>query len=135
MSESLNIKNLPVVGEIQPGDYLLVEVPTGSRILDFKDLIIGKDNISFAYELSGFTTNITSLLSRTDTLTSALFYGDQDLLANSLSARTWLSAGQGIVIRGNSVKIKNDGDIALIYNHLSAFGILYASGGDSDEWN
>ena len=133
MSESLNIKNLPVIDEVQPGDYLLVEVPTGSRILDFKDFIITKDNISFASELSGFGANITALLSRTDTLTSALFYGDQDLLAHSLSSRTWLSAGIGVHI--GVLNIQRDGDMALIYNHLSAAGVLYASVGNSDQWN
>ena len=84
VNNALNIKNLEKVGQIQPGDFLLVEVPEGSRIIDFKNFIIGKDNITFATELSTFSTNIDLLLSRTNTLTSALFYGDQDLITNTL---------------------------------------------------
>lgn len=133
MANTLNIKNLPHVSEIQPGDFLLVEIPAGSRIIDFKNFIISKDNITFAAELSGFDSNIKSLLSRTDTLTSALFYGNQDLRVNTLSAGAWLSAGYGIRI--NQVKLTNSNDILLLNSHLSATGAFFASGGNSDQWN
>ena len=133
VNNALNIKNLEKVGQIQPGDFLLVEVPEGSRIIDFKNFIIGKDNITFATELSTFSTNIDLLLSRTNTLTSALFYGDQDLITNTLSARTYLSAGSGVDING--VVFGHSGNIGTVTTHLSSNGILYASGGDSTNWN
>ena len=136
MGDPLNIKNLPHVDDIQPGDFLLVEVPTGSRIIDFKNFVIGKNNISFSGELSAFNENITALLSRTDTLTSALFYGDQDLIVNSLSAKTYLSAGQGITLNAYRITKNNDTDTLDLHGHLSAMGLIYSSAGYvSDQWD
>ena len=133
MADALNIKNLEKVTEINPGDFLLVEIPAGSRILDFKNFIIGKDNITFATELSAFSRDITGLLSRTNTLTSALFAGNQDLLVNSLSSSTWLSAGTGIVI--NNISLIDQNGFATFKSHVSAMGVVYVSGGNSDQWN
>ena len=133
MADALNIKNLDKVTEINPGDFLLVEIPAGSRIVDFKNFIIGKDNITFATELSAFSRDITGLLSRTNTLTSALFAGNQDLLVNSLSTSTWLSAGNGIVI--NNISLIDQNGFATFKSHVSAMGVVYVSGGNSDQWS
>ena len=57
----INITNLPKASEIKSGDYIILETDTGTEIIDYKDFIIGSNNITFWPRLSGNTTNITSL--------------------------------------------------------------------------
>jgi len=130
-SNSQNIKSLDRVDEIQPGDFILVETPQGTKIIDFKDFIINKDNITFAAQLTGFDINISSALTRTDTLTSALFNGNQDLRVHSLSSATGVSATE-LYINGHRVVA---GSPITFYNHISSTGVYFDSGGyNSDQW-
>lgn len=46
-SNTVNIKNLPQVEEIIPGNYIIVEDQEGSKILDFQNFVIGPNNTSF----------------------------------------------------------------------------------------
>ncbi len=133
MSSNINIKNLPEVDEIQPGDFLLVEIPAGSRILDFKNFLVSKDNITFSAELSAFSRDITSLLSRTATLTAGIFDGTQTILCDTVSSKNWLSAGAGVEIMGVTLT-KYGTDYLVVDRNLSAVGVLYASAGNSDQW-
>ncbi len=45
----VNIKELPQIGGIEPGDLLIVETEDGTNILDFDDLIIRKKIIKSNY--------------------------------------------------------------------------------------
>jgi hypothetical protein len=49
-SGTVNIVNLPKLSEISHGEYLIVESdPGGTHILDYKDFIVGLDNVAFKY--------------------------------------------------------------------------------------
>ena len=37
---AVNIKDLPVVTDINNGDFFIVETPQGTNVLDFKNFII-----------------------------------------------------------------------------------------------
>jgi hypothetical protein len=58
-----NIKDLPVTESINSGDYLIVETPGGSSILDFNNFIITTDNTTFGVVIEENTTNIITLSS------------------------------------------------------------------------
>ena len=57
-SNTVNIKNLPKIEEIIPGNFFIVEDAEGSKILDFRDFVIGPDNTSFYNSL---VTNIRAV--------------------------------------------------------------------------
>jgi hypothetical protein len=50
--EIINIDQLDVAKEIQVGDLILIETTDGTKLIDFKDFIIGTDNITFYDKLS-----------------------------------------------------------------------------------
>ncbi len=51
--EIVNISDLDVGSEILKTDKLIVETNNGTKLLDFKDFVIGIDNISFYHLISG----------------------------------------------------------------------------------
>ena len=68
---SISIKQLPQVNEINSDDLLLIQTPTASNTLEFKDLIIGLENTTFANTISTFNTEIEALSSKVHTLSSS----------------------------------------------------------------
>jgi len=63
-NKNIGIKNLPQVGEIKEGDFLLVEAEAGTSILDFKDFVIGDDNTTQAARISSLQTDVSEISSR-----------------------------------------------------------------------
>jgi hypothetical protein len=51
--EIVNIENLEKVTEIKAGDYILIETTNGTKLIDFKDFIIGTENVTFYDKLTG----------------------------------------------------------------------------------
>ena len=56
--EIVNISDLDVGSEILKTDKLIVETNNGTKLLDFKDFVIGLDNISFYHLISGKGDNV-----------------------------------------------------------------------------
>ena len=56
--EIVNISDLDVGSEILKTDKLIVETNNGTKLLDFKDFVIGLDNISFYHLISGRGDNV-----------------------------------------------------------------------------
>lgn len=82
-----NIKDLPQLEQILPGNFMVVENFNGTNKLDFDDFVIGPRNTSFANQVfndilslssysislsSTVTSQVTSLCASTSTLTSTL---------------------------------------------------------------
>lgn len=65
----VNIKDLPEITEINNGEYILVETPTGTHTIDFKNFVLPPDN-----------TVITSVVS-----SNAAAIGDLNTKVNNLS--------------------------------------------------
>jgi hypothetical protein len=63
--EIINIQDLDIAKEIKIGDFVLLETTDGTKLIDFKDFIIGTDNITFFDKISGGdylqTTDISGL--------------------------------------------------------------------------
>jgi hypothetical protein len=78
---NIGINQLPVTNEIINGDYLIVDNGIETRRLDFKDFIVGLDNVTFASTISSNSSDILSLSSAVTTNTlnisslSSTFYG------------------------------------------------------------
>ena len=56
--EIVNISDLDVGSEILNTDKLIVETNDGTKLINFKDFVIGLDNISFYHLISGRGDNV-----------------------------------------------------------------------------
>ena len=60
MSENVNIVRLPESDEVKSGDYLIIETPQGTKIVDFSNFILTESNVTFSTVLSAHTSDIAS---------------------------------------------------------------------------
>jgi len=89
---SISIKQLPRIEEVNTGDLFLIQTPSSSNTLDFKDLIIGLENTTFANTISTFNTNIEilsadvgNLSAKVDTNTDNIVIANDNISANTLN--------------------------------------------------
>lgn len=64
---SVNIKDLNQIEEIVDGNFLIVENEQGTNILDFKNLVVGPNNVSFYNNLVTLSSNVNSLSAQSST--------------------------------------------------------------------
>jgi hypothetical protein len=57
----VSINELPVINEINRGDFLIVQTPNATRRLDFIDFVVGLENTTFQNTIEETTANVTSL--------------------------------------------------------------------------
>lgn len=81
-TDKVTLKKIQVVDEIKPGDFILVETPNGTRLIDYTNFVVGQDNITFDPLLSSFDSDIRGLSAQVIA---------QD--AVNLSTFTYISAG------------------------------------------
>lgn len=118
-----NIKELPVTTDITNGDFIIVETPTGTNILDYTDLLITLDNTTFAGVISGNTTDILSLQTQFNTLSSTVTTQVQEISAQTdrsytyavFSLTTYSSAGADVNTGARNIPILNGSNVASIY--------------------
>lgn len=72
--EIINISDLDLGTEILRNDKLIIETNNGTKLIDFKDFVIGVDNISFYHLISGRGDNVG--------LTSTKIVGGYQLLSD-----------------------------------------------------
>jgi len=58
-----NIADLDEIDEIQDGEYLIVETPDGTRIINFQNFLIPIENTTFEQTIEDIQTDISSLSS------------------------------------------------------------------------
>jgi alpha-tubulin suppressor-like RCC1 family protein len=70
MADEVTIKSLATTDEVKTGDFLLIETDSGTRIINFKDFVIGQSNTTFqpllstlSYDTRELTTNHAALSS------------------------------------------------------------------------
>ena len=68
----VNIKELPPVDQINPGDLLIIETEAGTSILDFSNFIIGLENTTFSSIISTNVTDIATLQSQVNVINTEL---------------------------------------------------------------
>ena len=86
---NVNIKQLNQIEEIVNGNFLIVETDKGTNIIDFKNFVVGPDNVSFYNDFAALCAQVTTLSSYIDnTITSMSATVDSTVTAqiNSLSA-------------------------------------------------
>ena len=83
---TLSFDQLPVAGEVQNGDFFVIEDITGAKKLDYQNLIFGLDNVTFASTISSQSTDIVSLSTNISSLSSQL-YSEVSSLESLLTPR------------------------------------------------
>ena len=72
MADEVTIKSLATTDEVRTGDFLLVETETGTKIIDFKDFVIGQSNTTFQPLLSTLSYDSNLLTTNQSTISSEL---------------------------------------------------------------
>lgn len=86
---NVNIKELPVIEEILPGNLLIVETEKGTHTIDFANFVVGPDNISFYQEIVSLSAQAISLSAALVNSTNSLSASVDNLIfsrINSLSS-------------------------------------------------
>jgi hypothetical protein len=105
----VNIKELPEIDGINEGDYLIVETPNGTSILNFDNFIITKDNVTFASLLSTDSNNYTdtrinSLSSTINAEFDKVYYGKCTVnIINNTTAQAVLVPAPVTAVLANSI--------------------------------
>jgi len=69
LNNTINVKDLPQAEEIVTGNYILLEDETGTKIIDFKNFVIGPANTSF---YNAIVTNIRAVSAYCDSLSGTI---------------------------------------------------------------
>ena len=130
-----SIKNLPEVAGIQAPDFLLVETPTETSKINFGNFIIGKQNITFAGELTALDTRLLNVNTQTSNLTGLIQGGTGTFYVGGLDSTGALTARDGIKIGTDTSFIKNIGGFYSFSAPISSSINIHTSGGNSSEWS
>jgi len=57
----VNIKELPLINQVQAGDFFIVETTAGTNIVDFSNIIIPPENTTFYGEIEQLQTDVNAL--------------------------------------------------------------------------
>ena len=57
----VNIKEIPLINQVQAGDFFIVETTQGTNIVDFSNIIIPPENTSFYNEIENLQTDVANL--------------------------------------------------------------------------
>lgn len=88
-----NVKNLPQLEEVVNGNYLIIENENGTNIIDFKDFVVGPENVSWYNNFVTLSTYTIGLSSSVDTNISSLSTQIYTNLGGRIRTNSnWLSA-------------------------------------------
>jgi hypothetical protein len=75
--DDINILDLPVVENVAAGDYLVLETPDGTSIIDYENFIIGPENTTLSVTVSAISNDVATinenLISTIDTLSTEIY--------------------------------------------------------------
>jgi len=83
----VNIKQLNQVEEIVDGDYLIVETENGTNIIDFKNFVVGPNNVSWYSSFVSLSNQVVKSLSAQEVLIPT----QVDISSNQSASGTFLS--------------------------------------------
>ena len=84
----VNIKELPIISDVNNGDFLILETDVGTSIIDFQDFLITLDNTTFKTTFNTLQTDVQALVTPTVTsissdITLSDTYHNQVIVANN----------------------------------------------------
>lgn len=147
----VNVKDLPEVQQINNGDYILVETPNGTSILDFQNFIIGTDNNGLTVAVESNSNDIVGVSAAADASVASLsaeiytnfnrvYYGTAQIVLDDgtdgiavLSPRPPVEVGDiniedVIIMPGNADATRYGAFATLVENTDSNRGIVHITG-------
>ena len=77
----VSFAELPEAGEVKNGDFFVIEDVVLTKKIDFKNIIFGLDNVTFAATISSQSTDIVALSASIDSLSAQVNQSGIDLLS------------------------------------------------------
>ena len=114
-SVGLNIKQLPQINTVQSGDFLIVETPEGTGIIDYKDVVVDLEQTSFQPTIESLVAGYVALSSNFNTLSSNIYDDLSDKLVGSTAvfknisrlSTTQSFEGNAIPLPVNYIEVNN----------------------------
>ena len=72
-SIGINIKQLPQLNAVQSGDFIIIETPDGTGVVDFNDIIIDLNQTSFESTIDSLVTTTVALSTQYSSLSSTIY--------------------------------------------------------------
>ena len=72
-SIGINIKQLPQINTVQAGDFIIIETPDGTGVVDYNDIIINLDQTSFQDTIESLVNTTISLSAQYASLSSTIY--------------------------------------------------------------
>jgi hypothetical protein len=121
--DTVYISDLEPILELAPTDSFVVETLEGTKRIEFKDVILGPDNISFYEEVATNTLAIVALSSEVLDLEASV--------TNINSGLTGLSAAYNEAIKSGFcyVSFDNAGTLTILASSSNVAGIIATDGG------
>jgi hypothetical protein len=86
----LNIKELPEINDVINGDFMIIETPSGTSIIDYQNFLVTLDNTTFGDLITQNTTDIATLSTSFSTLSSELTADIASLSATTARTNTFV---------------------------------------------
>lgn len=109
---TVNIKNLPIISDINNGDFIIVETSEGTNILDFRNFLITLDNTTFKSTFLNHNTQfsiISSLINSNTQDISANKTAVNDLTTQVLSLSSNVSELSGAIANIDNAIANSEG--------------------------
>lgn len=111
----INIKVLPRLNAAQSGDYLILETPDGTGLIDYKDMVISIDQVDFKPTVVDLVTSVISLSSEFAALSGDVYADlEQKIVGNvavfkNVSPLTAVQAIDGLAVKlpFNYIEVNN----------------------------
>lgn len=72
-SIGINIKQLPQINAVQSGDFIIIETPDGTGVVDYKDIIIDLEQTSFQGTIESLVSTTIALSAQYASLSSSIY--------------------------------------------------------------
>lgn len=72
-SIGINIKQLPQINAVQSGDFIIIETPDGTGVVDYKDIIIDLEQTSFQGTIESLVSTTIALSTQYASLSSSIY--------------------------------------------------------------
>lgn len=72
-SIGINIKQLPQLNAVQSGDFIIIETPDGTGVVDFNDIIIDLNQTSFESTIDSLVSTTVALSTQYSSLSSTIY--------------------------------------------------------------
>jgi len=126
----VNIKELPIISDVNNGDFLIVETDVGTSIIDFQDFLITLDNTTFKYTFNTLQSDVQTLV------TPSVAYISSDIsLSDTYHNKVIVANNSSNIIISIPANLKQGFKCTVIRNGTGTVSIATNAGIDAFSYN